>query len=200
MAHDIFKRRPGEVSGTFPAKDALQQVLGMRMMRACWDPFPPSAPGKRVTLGEMLRSQEPMARQLATLWHADIAPSFHDAAQLAVVTVEGIHCPSFHRLAMVVGGHPDASAMVDLKDFAPPQFPSPPAFPTPAEPSRLDGCRYGVTFHNNSSTVRVDFADVTPVWAAWSATLFQVATRLQQETGNTVLAAYLEMWRGYLAL
>lgn len=60
---------------------------------------------------------------------------------------------------MVLDAHWNTSAMVDLKDVAPPQFQAPPGFPITAKPSRLDAGRFGATFSTTSDGVRL------PLWA-----------------------------------
>lgn len=181
-----FSRPEGEIAGPFPSEDALQTLLGLRLMDACHDPFNEDPP-----------SGSPLS---ATMWWVSIQPSFHAWAELGLVRTRRDGVTVGYRIGMVVGGCPAASAVADLASMEEPSFAPPELWP--AEPeggSMLDGCSYCVTFAHPGSVTTIRFQPVEDMYCAWTQQFFSLAERLQQQTEKPALKSYLDVWREYLS-
>lgn len=119
MAKSRFSRPEGSIGGPYPEENELQQALRLRMWGGCRIPLlddeRPDVWGSMLTLS--------------------IEPSFHAHSQAGWVWLWRAAAPTEpvgHRLAMVVGGFPAATATVDLPRLEAPLSIAPPrAWPPP---------------------------------------------------------------------
>ncbi|MEW5847803.1 MAG: hypothetical protein AB2A00_03275 [Myxococcota bacterium] len=199
MASTRFQRSENEVTPPIPDDNALQELLALRMMGACWHPFTDVKGARKMTLGEMLNAKDVQPPLTGTICSVRVMPSFHAWADLGVVTARRGDQVAFHRVGIVVGGEPAANARADLVELELPALDLPPLLPAPNdEGSMLDGCRYCATFMSAGANITVRFSPVSARYRAWARSFHELAHALARVARNPVLDEYLDVWATYL--